>query len=238
MSRRGTLLLGWTFALLTAAGFARLGVWQSDRAVEKERLLANVASVLKDRHALPLSAASDASQSTTYAWTAGSGHFLDTAPLMLDNQQRDGRVGVHAYSVFAPDTGTPLLVDLGWLPLAADRVLPKIAPPSGTQTVRGLLVPPPSTGLRMGAPMAKQGDAWLVVRLEPTVVAKELGLPALAPRVLRLDPALPIGYPRDLELLVNTLPPERHRGYAVQWFGLAITVLVTALVLTFRRSRR
>jgi cytochrome oxidase assembly protein ShyY1 len=90
----------------------------------------------------------------------------------------------------------------------------------------------------MGAPMAKQGDAWLVVRLEPAAIARQFGLPALAPRVLRLDPALPFGYPRDLQLLVNTLPPERHRGYALQWFGLAATGLVFAFVLTFRRSRR
>ena len=33
---------------------------------------------------------------------------------------------------------------------------------------------------------------------------------------------------------VNTLTPDRHLGYAVQWFGLAITVLVVALVLTLK----
>jgi cytochrome oxidase assembly protein ShyY1 len=53
--------------------------------------------------------------------------------------------------------------------------------------------------------------------------------------VLRLDPKLPIGYPRDLNLLTNTLPPERHRGYAVQWFGLAFATLITALFLSLRR---
>jgi cytochrome oxidase assembly protein ShyY1 len=57
----------------------------------------------------------------------------------------------------------------------------------------------------------------------------------LAPRVLRLDPTVPIGYPRDLNLLTNTLPPERHRGYAVQWFGLAFATLITALFLSLRR---
>jgi cytochrome oxidase assembly protein ShyY1 len=61
---------------------------------------------------------------------------------------------------------------------------------------------------------------------------------SLQVRVLRLDPALPGGYARDLELLPNTLPPSRHLGYAVQWFGLALTVLVVALVLEFRRHRR
>ncbi|WP_343239036.1 SURF1 family cytochrome oxidase biogenesis protein, partial [Stenotrophomonas sp.] len=56
-------------------------------------------------------------------------------------------------------------------------------------------------------------------------------------RVLRLDPALPFGDARDLDLLPNTLPPQRHLGYAVQWFGLALTVLVVALVLERRRRR-
>jgi cytochrome oxidase assembly protein ShyY1 len=43
-----------------------------------------------------------------------------------------------------------------------------------------------------------------------------------------------LGYARDLELLPNTLPPERHRGYALQWFGLAFATLVAALFVTFR----
>ncbi|MER2176972.1 MAG: SURF1 family protein, partial [Stenotrophomonas maltophilia] len=34
------------------------------------------------------------------------------------------------------------------------------------------------------------------------------------------------------------LPPSRHLGYAVQWFGLVLTVLAVALVLEFRRHRR
>jgi cytochrome oxidase assembly protein ShyY1 len=33
------------------------------------------------------------------------------------------------------------------------------------------------------------------------------------------------------------LPPERHRAYAVQWFGLAATVLVIYLTLAWRALR-
>ena len=40
-----------------------------------------------------------------------------------------------------------------------------------------------------------------------------------------------------MDLLPNTLPPQRHLSYAVQWFGLALTVLVVALVLERRRRR-
>jgi cytochrome oxidase assembly protein ShyY1 len=79
-----------------------------------------------------------------------------------------------------------------------------------------------------------------VIAIDTNLLARALHLPALAPRVLKLDPAqrLPAGapaYARNLDILPNTLPPQRHLGYAVQWFGLAATVLVTALVLTFRK---
>jgi len=39
-------------------------------------------------------------------------------------------------------------------------------------------------------------------------------------------------------VLANTLPPERHLGYAVQWFALSAAVLVIALLLTLRARRR
>jgi cytochrome oxidase assembly protein ShyY1 len=67
-------------------------------------------------------------------------------------------------------------------------------------------------------------------------VAAAWGL-ELAPQVLRLDPALPLGHERDLGLLANTLPPEKHRGYALQWFGLSAATLVILIVLSLRRRR-
>ena len=79
-----------------------------------------------------------------------------------------------------------------------------------------------------------QDGSLLVVTLDPQALAPALGVAALAPRVLRLDPDLPIGYARDLDLLPNTLPPERHLGYAVQWFALALAMLVIAALLTWR----
>ena len=76
------------------------------------------------------------------------------------------------------------------------------------------------------------------VRLDATALPMALGVDALPPRLLKLDPALPLGYARDLDILPNTLPPQKHLGYAVQWFGLAVAVLAIAVFLTFRRPRR
>jgi surfeit locus 1 family protein len=84
---------------------------------------------------------------------------------------------------------------------------------------------------------AKQPQTWLATRIDLPAIAAQLGLEQvpLAPRVLRLDPALPLGYARDLDLLPNTLPPSRHLGYAVQWFAMALTVLLIATLLHVRR---
>lgn len=240
VSRVGlTGLLGWLAALLLAAGFAALGTWQFGRAGEKEAVLADAAAVLEARDPVPLAAAADTGRAGRLDWAAGQGRFADTPAFRLDNQRHDGRVGVRAYRVFLPDAGAPLLVDLGWLPVGAGRAMPAVPKPAGAVQVRGLLAPPPSPGLRMGSGIATADDGWLLTRVDLDAIAQAAGLGVpLAPRVLRLDPALPFGHARDLEVLPNTVPPERHLGYAVQWFGLSATVLVVALVLTLRRRRR
>lgn len=238
MSRRATLVAGWTLALLAIAAFAALGRWQLSRMHEKQALLDAVAATLADRNPRPLSAAADASRARTFDWAAGEGEFLPAPAVLLDNQQRGGRAGVRVYRAFAPVGAPPLLVELGWLPVPPDRSMPVSPPIAGRQRVQGLLAPPPSAGLADAAPASTAHGDLLAIRLDGAALPAGLGLDGLPPRVLKLDPALPLGHARDLDVLPNTLPPDKHLGYAVQWFGLALAVLVTALILTFRRSRR
>jgi cytochrome oxidase assembly protein ShyY1 len=236
------MVFGWLLALAVIVLFSRLGFWQLDRMHEKQAMLDAVHGVLQLRQALPLAAAADPARSANYDWSAGDGRFVDLPPILLDNQGRDERSGVRAYRVFQPEAGAPLLVELGWLPLPGDRKLPTVPRPDTVTRVTGLLAPPPSAGLAHGAAVAQPDGTLLAVALQPTALRQPLHLAALAPRVLKLDPAqaLPAGgptYARDLDILPNTLPPERHLGYAVQWFGLALAVLITALVLTLRKRR-
>lgn len=245
MSRTRTLAIGWVAALLAMAAFATLGGWQLRRMQQKQAMLEAVGRVLAQRDPRPLAIAWDPARSRGYDWAAGSGEFAAADPLLLDNQLREGRPGVRVYRLFRPVSGGELLVDLGWLPVAGDRALPARAASGGIAAgrrieVRGLLAPPPSSGLAIGDPMSRQRDAWLLARIDPGAIDRAIGDPALplAPRVFRLDPALPTGHARDLDILPNTLPPQRHLGYAVQWFALAFAVLATAVVLTFRKPGR
>ena len=234
-----TALFGWMVAIALVAVGCALGSWQLRRMHQKESMLAEVASVIANRTARPLGVAADATRSRGYDWAAGEGRFLTQAAWLLDNQQREGRPGVRVFRLFQPEGAMPLLVEMGWLPVGAGREMPVVgAAPEGRMVIRGLLLPPPSPGLMSGAESATSDGQHLVIGLDAARIAARAGLPAIAPRVLRLDPALPIGHARDLDVLPNTLPPERHLGYAVQWFALAAAVLVIALLLTLRHRRR
>ncbi len=237
MMRKHTRLIGWIAALLVILAFCQLGRWQLQRMHEKEALLAQ--QVPARAQSLTLRQAQTAPP--RLRWVEDRGRFLP-GTILLDNQTREGRAGIKVYQPFQSDDGAQVLVDLGWLPMPPDRVVPSITPRTGHTAISGLLAPPPATGLALGPALSPvpQAGVWLASRMPPDDMARALSLPpgSLAVRVLRLDPVLPGGYARDLELLPNTLPPSRHLGYAVQWFGLALTVLVVALVLEFRRHRR
>jgi len=226
----------WLLAGVLVAAFCALGTWQWRRGAAKDAMFAAQAAVLAERRAGSLAALSQ-EEGVALAWAAGRGRFLDAPVLLLDNQRRGDAVGVRELRVFQPDGGRALLVDLGWIALPGNRELPPTSPLPGTHDLRGLLAPPPSAGLALGPDHAAAGPGrWLLTRVELAALARALRVD-LAPRVLRLDPAVPLGHARDLDPLPNTLPPERHRGYAVQWFGLAFATVVATLLLSLRRQK-
>lgn len=239
------LAVGWTLAILVMAAFFAAGQWQLQRMHQKRAMLAAVSQALEDRKPVPLSAAIDPARARDYDWASGIARFAASPPMLLDNQLRNGRAGVRVYRIAYPDQGEELLVDMGWLPLDGSRRMPTSAELGGEFMGRrielsGLLAAPPVSGLKLGPVMSRQDHVWLVNRIDMEAIEEAEGDPnlVLGPRVLKLDPDLPIGYERDLDILPNTLPPERHLGYAVQWFGLAAAVLAIAVLMTLRQRRR
>ncbi|MBT2768407.1 SURF1 family protein [Stenotrophomonas sp. ISL-67] len=237
MMRKHTRLIGWAAAVVVIIGFCQLGRWQLQRMHEKQALLDQQLPA----RAQTLGLADAQAAPPQLRWVEDHGSFLP-GTLLLDNQTREGRAGIKVYQPFRSDGGAVVLVDLGWLPMPADRTLPTITPRDGAARIAGLLAPPPATGIALGLALAPapQPGVWLANRMPPGEVAATLSLPprSLRSAVLRLDPALPGGYARDLDLLPNTMPPSRHLGYAVQWFALALTVLIVALILEWRSRRR
>ncbi|MBU1188599.1 MAG: SURF1 family protein [Gammaproteobacteria bacterium] len=226
-------------AVLLAAGFVRLGFWQLDRAEQKR----DIQQQIDAAGTLALDEVS--ATSAAYSKVAGSGEYLPL-PLLLDNQVQDGRQGVHVLSPLRLDGGRLLLVNRGWLPLAADRrALPAVATPEGEVAIRGRLAPLPGVGMRLGTQPALAPQQWpqLITYVDAQLLQQGfrtlLQQPdlQLLPQILKLDADAAHGFAGRDWALIN-FGPNKHTAYALQWFTLAATVLATFVILSLRSARR
>lgn len=232
-----TTWLGWLLALGAAAAMVGLGLWQLERRAFKQDLLdAQSRALQAPAHTVAVALAS----SDAVSRVAGCGHWQGPV-LVLDNQQMDGRAGHRSFQPWRSEDGALVLVEQGWRAWSADRQLPVTAPGRGPQCLQGLLLPAPSPGLRAGqdAPQPLPGNGWLLTRLEGPGLQVLLGgaIQPAAGVILRPQQPLQPGYRLPEQLLPNTLSPDKHLGYAVQWFAMATTVLLLALILSVRHLR-
>ena len=223
-------------ALALSSAFVALGCWQWNRGAFKETQRASFERALVAAPA-PLADAVDAEHAALPLRVSGAGRFEADATLLLDNQTLDGHAGVPVLTLFRPDGARRgVLVDRGFVALPPDRRVPAIAAPAASAVVTGLLATPPATGVRLGEAHAVRGSLSLVPWLDIGIVAKDFHA-ELSDAVVLLDDAAPDGFARRWEPLRNTMPPERHRAYAAQWFALAAAVWITYGVLMWRRRR-
>jgi cytochrome oxidase assembly protein ShyY1 len=212
----------------------RLGFWQLTRADEKQQYLVQLQESVTSKKAINLSQVNATSQKLE--WASGRIYFLDKPIILLDNQRKDQQVGVTVYQLARNETQQEFLVDLGWLLVSGTRVFPKPDALLGEYNVSGLLLPAPAAGFELGEAVSSLDDnRLLVTRIDIEALSKQFDKP-LVSRVLRIDPSIAIGYERSLTVSSNTLPPEKHRGYAFQWFGLALAFLCLSLYVWKRKK--
>jgi surfeit locus 1 family protein len=85
----------------------------------------------------------------------------------------------------------------------------------------------------LGDEEPRQGWPYRIQRIQLERLAQELGYPLL-PVVLLLDGEQSDGFVRDWHPLA--FGPERNVGYAFQWFGLALALLVIYIVVNTRKA--
>jgi surfeit locus 1 family protein len=149
-----------------------------------------------------------------------------------------GRPGYRVLTPLEREDGRGwVLVDRGWVPLGATREdLPDVAVDAGEREVSGVLDGLPVPGLRVGPAAAPEASDWPRVMLFPTEADVESALGAnVESRIVLLDPASPDGYERIWRPSLG-FGPERHLGYAVQWFAFAIVAVVMLIALNLRRA--
>jgi surfeit locus 1 family protein len=222
----GTLLVG---SLFVAAGS-----WQLGRATEKEALLHDFEAAGALQAMPPPSADADL-DALRYRRVRAAGRYDASHQVFLDARIRDGRAGYEVLTPLVTDSGA-ILVNRGWVPANPDRGrLPQIAVGDGARTVEGLLDRLPRPALALAAAAPDGGTGWPRRLLYPQAaeLAAALGYP-LADFQLLLVAEAPEGYLREWRPAF--MAPRQHLGYAVQWFALAVTLVVIYALTSFRKA--
>lgn len=236
------LRLGWpifTAYLVLLALLCNLGFWQLRRAVEKQALLdAQQAALFAPTLDLNGDVLIDVAE---YRYRPASlrGHYDQAHQILLDNQVMDGKPGYLVLTPFLPGNGqAAVLVNRGWVAMGGSRdTVPDLSIADPVDQVQGRINRFPEPGIRLqGAEVP--GDSWpvRVQVIDTRLVAAKLGY-AVADYQIELNPDQPAGYRREWKTAV-TIPPEKHRAYAVQWFGLALTLTVLIVWHSSRKTYR
>jgi surfeit locus 1 family protein len=236
--RRGRWSASWfmtVLALLAVLCFVRLGFWQWHRAQEKRAIAG--AFEAGNARATDLGARSTASL-PRYSQVRVRGRYDDAHQFLLENMSHDGLPGYQVLTPLLLADGRTLMVNRGWVPLSASRRDP---PKVGLDEVAGEVSPTgkldalPVAGISLGH-LPPDGNApWPRLTSFPTMVDLSAALKRpLETRQLLLNANEPLGYLRDWH--PTGLGPERHIGYAVQWWGFAALAVVLYARLNWQRA--
>jgi surfeit locus 1 family protein len=223
--------------IIAIAGLVSLGRWQLQRAEEKRALFEEFAAGTGSTQMIDASTA----PLPRYQHVAFSGRYDASRQLLIDNMSNSaGQAGYFVITPFALAGGGWLLVNRGWVPLGPSRAQrPAVDVGTGVREVRGRADNLPRPGIRMGTPAAL-APPYPILASFPTSaeIGRLLQESAWAPaaEVVLLDAGEPDGYLRQWQ--APGFPPIHHIGYAVQWFGLALTLFIIYIVTNLRASDR
>jgi len=225
-----SLIAAVVFAILIS-----LGGWQLSRAEQK----AQTEQALNENLALSeLEIITPVGTDGQYRFRHVSlkGRFETQHQYLLDNRIEKGRPGFLVITPFryANDKAV-ILVNRGWLPLGKTRQdLPDIRVSGSQRVIRGILADLPGKLPSFGiGPPVNSGSWPRVVRdVEIEQIGLDLGY-TMPPYLLQLGQDDSSAYTQNWRAIASS--PEKNRSYAIQWFSMALVVLILFIGLNSRR---
>lgn len=180
-------------------------------------------------------------------WTGGETHTLENFEpivlkgkflpevLFLDNQYHNHQIGYHVISPVLMETGRVVLVNRGWVPSTGAReLLPEIQPNIDVLNLTGTIYLPPKKHWVLGPGIEVHDTNQAVIESFDFELISQFLHQTLYPFIIRLNPESPGGFTREWVTVV--MPPERHFGYALQWFGLALVAFIVFVALHLKKD--
>lgn len=220
----GILLFVLVFLPVTVG----LGFWQLSRAEEKAQILAEQRerTQLEPLQNIDLLDVQDVHLRQFHLQV----EFDPERWFLLDNRVRQGRPGYEVLNLARlADTEQLLLVNRGWVPASLDRSeLPQVDIPDGPRVISGYFYMPDERFFELGEQVWQGSWPERIQHADPALVASLLDDgEQLLPARLRLAADDPSAFVADWQIVNQQ--PERHIGYAVQWFAMAFALVILGI---------
>ena len=218
-------------AIIGVALTASAGVWQLDRAHQKERAQEVYDKSVSDAP-VRLTAASARTEGLRMRRVEAEGEFISKNVVLLDNKTRNGEVG---YEVIMPlrigASSMHVLVNRGWIAAGPDRArLPVILTPEAVVRVTGVAIVP-GRFLEL-AKVDDSGPVWQNLTIDRYVARTGLQvLPVVVQQQNDPDDGLLRAWERPDFCIA------KHYGYAMQWFSFCGLIIFLYVFFHVKRSR-
>ena len=206
-----------------------LGVWQIDRGYNKKEL----ENTFLERQSQPVKEIKYNTflESDLYRNVVLEGRYLENI-FLLDNKTYNGKPGLKVFSPFETTNNSLVLVSRGWVEFEDRSNLPIIKTINNVFKIQGVLRPESKDFVLENEEMNNKNNPILVQTINLSELSNFLGKP-LSPYILELSELSESAFIKTWQPI--NLSSFRHFGYAVQWFGLAI-VLIVGYVFFLRKG--
>ena len=230
-------------AMVCISLFIALGCWQLSRAQQKE----SVQHAFALRSQLPpmqigsfhQHEISNTTRDMRFYRATLTGGYDNKHTMLLDNKVFHGQVGYEVYTPFKFKLRHDDISDRGFIGIGQSRNnLPLIADIISNITINGMFNLPPKL-FTFGGMLDVTVNNWpkRIEYINLTKVAQLIEKPAnsIYPYVLLLSPGEPSAF--AVEWQAVTMGPEKHKGYALQWFAFALTLLILFVALNLKKGK-
>ena len=227
------------FSLVCIVIFLNLSRWQVERAGEKEQLQ-TVYNLRRSAPPVTLSALTPDNR-LNGSNVQLAGYFDNEHSFLLDNRVLDGKVG---YEVITPlrlvsdGEWAMVLVNRGWLEMGRTRDMAvDIATFEGLTKAYVWIYVPEGEMFSLASELTESGWPRTVQQVDVSSFIAELKTAEkIFPHLIRLDQSSIGALPRNWPVV--NMRPEKHTGYAVQWFIMALAVLVAYCWVSIEKIHR
>ena len=197
-----------------------LGVWQIDRGYKKKEL----ENTFLERQSQPVKEIkyNMFENSDLYRNVVLEGKYLDQI-FLLDNKIHNGKPGLKVFSPFESINESLVLVSRGWIEFEDRSNLPMIKTERNALKIQGILRSESKDFILENDNMKKNTNPILVQTINLDELSNYLGEP-LSPYILELSELSKSAFVKTWQPI--NLSSFRHFGYAVQWFGLGLVLII------------